>query len=117
MGLPNAPPGGGSAPIIPVDNSNRQRAMSTSPPSLIEAAGAIVGIELLDHIIFNRTGYFSFLEDGRLQGGRRPFDNKPRQLIPLPRPTATKALTNSTAAWQGLFLSIRVVIIKSGRTD
>jgi DNA repair protein RadC len=40
--------------------------MSTSPPSLIEAAGAIVGIELLDHIIFNRTGYFSFLEDGRL---------------------------------------------------
>jgi len=32
----------------------------------LKAAGAIVGIELLDHIIFNRTGYFSFLEDGRL---------------------------------------------------
>jgi DNA repair protein RadC len=32
----------------------------------LRAAGAIVGIELLDHIIFNRTGYFSFLEDGRL---------------------------------------------------
>jgi DNA repair protein RadC len=32
----------------------------------IKAAGEIVGIELLDHIIFNRTGYFSFLEAGRL---------------------------------------------------
>ena len=32
----------------------------------LKAAGAIVGIELLDHIIFNRTGYFSFLEDGKL---------------------------------------------------
>jgi DNA repair protein RadC len=32
----------------------------------LKAAGAIVGVELLDRIIFNRTGYFSFLEDGRL---------------------------------------------------
>jgi DNA repair protein RadC len=32
----------------------------------LKAAGDIVGIELLDHIIFNRTGYFSFLEDGKL---------------------------------------------------
>ena len=32
----------------------------------LKAAGAIVGIELLDHIIFNRNEYFSFLEDGRL---------------------------------------------------
>ncbi len=32
----------------------------------LKAAAAIVGIDLLDHIIFNRTGYFSFLEDGRL---------------------------------------------------
>ena len=32
----------------------------------LKAAGEIVGIELLDHIIFNRTGYFSFLEDGKL---------------------------------------------------
>ena len=32
----------------------------------LKAAGAIVGIELLDHIIFNRTGYFSFLEEGKL---------------------------------------------------
>ncbi len=32
----------------------------------LKAAGAILGIELLDHIIFNRTGYFSFLEGGKL---------------------------------------------------
>jgi DNA repair protein RadC len=32
----------------------------------LKAAGSIVGIELLDHIIFNRTGYFSFLEEGKL---------------------------------------------------
>lgn len=32
----------------------------------IKQAGEIVGIELLDHIIFNRTRYFSFLEAGKL---------------------------------------------------
>lgn len=32
----------------------------------LQAAGDIMGIALLDHIIFNRTGYFSFLEAGRL---------------------------------------------------
>jgi DNA repair protein RadC len=32
----------------------------------IKQAGEIVGIHLLDHIIFNPTGYFSFLESGRL---------------------------------------------------
>jgi len=32
----------------------------------LKAAGSIVGIELLDHIIFNRNGYFSFLEEGEL---------------------------------------------------
>lgn len=32
----------------------------------LKAAGAVMGIALLDHIIFNRTGYFSFLEKGRL---------------------------------------------------
>jgi DNA repair protein RadC len=32
----------------------------------IKAAGIIMGIALLDHIIFNRSGYFSFLEAGRL---------------------------------------------------
>jgi hypothetical protein len=34
----------------------------------LKSAGEILGIDLLDHIIFNRTGYFSFLEDGRLAG-------------------------------------------------
>lgn len=32
----------------------------------LKDAGGILGIELLDHIIFNRTEYFSFLEAGRL---------------------------------------------------
>jgi DNA repair protein RadC len=32
----------------------------------LKAAGTVVGITLLDHIIFNRTDYFSFLESGKL---------------------------------------------------
>jgi DNA repair protein RadC len=32
----------------------------------IKQVGEILGIPLLDHIIFNPTGYFSFLEEGRL---------------------------------------------------
>lgn len=32
----------------------------------LKNAGSIMGIALLDHIIFNRNGYFSFLEAGRL---------------------------------------------------
>lgn len=32
----------------------------------LKEAGRVIGIELLDHIIFNRTGYFSFLESGTL---------------------------------------------------
>lgn len=32
----------------------------------LKAAGVVMGIALLDHIIFNRTGYFSFFEAGRL---------------------------------------------------
>jgi len=32
----------------------------------LKAAGSVVGITLLDHIIFNRRGYYSFLEAGRL---------------------------------------------------
>lgn len=32
----------------------------------LKEAGSVVGISLLDHIIFNRSGYFSFLETGRL---------------------------------------------------
>jgi DNA repair protein RadC len=32
----------------------------------LKAAGSIIGITLLDHIIFNRNGYYSFLESGGL---------------------------------------------------
>jgi DNA repair protein RadC len=32
----------------------------------LKSAGSVVGIALLDHIIFNRSEYFSFLESGRL---------------------------------------------------
>ena len=32
----------------------------------LKAAGSVIGIALLDHIIFNRKGYYSFLEAGRL---------------------------------------------------
>ena len=32
----------------------------------LKGAGAIIGIALLDHIIFDRSGYYSFLENGRL---------------------------------------------------
>jgi len=32
----------------------------------LKASGTVLGIALLDHIIFNRSGYFSFLESGRL---------------------------------------------------
>jgi len=32
----------------------------------LKAAGDVIGIHLLDHIIFNRAGYFSFLESGAL---------------------------------------------------
>ena len=34
--------------------------------SQLKAAGDVLGIALLDHIIFNRNGYFSFLESGKL---------------------------------------------------
>ena len=32
----------------------------------LKAAGVVIRIALLDHVIFNHTGYFSFLEAGRL---------------------------------------------------
>ena len=32
----------------------------------LKAAGDLIGIHLLDHIIFNQSGYFSFLESGAL---------------------------------------------------
>jgi DNA repair protein RadC len=31
----------------------------------LKSAGSTIGIAVLDHIIFNRSGYFSFLEAGR----------------------------------------------------
>ena len=31
----------------------------------LKEAGEVVGVALLDHIIFNRTGYYSFLESGK----------------------------------------------------
>jgi len=31
-----------------------------------ELPAVMLGITLLDHIIFNRTGYYSFLEAGKL---------------------------------------------------
>jgi len=34
--------------------------------SQLKAAGSVIGITLLDHIIFNRRDYYSFLEAGRL---------------------------------------------------
>ncbi len=34
--------------------------------SQLRQAGKILGIELLDHIVFNRNDYFSFLEAGLL---------------------------------------------------
>jgi DNA repair protein RadC len=34
--------------------------------SQLKSAGMVIGIELLDHMIFNRTGYYSFLESGTL---------------------------------------------------
>jgi len=30
----------------------------------LREAGKIMGITLLDHIIFNQSGYFSFVEEG-----------------------------------------------------
>jgi DNA repair protein RadC len=32
----------------------------------LKSAGKILGIRLLDHIIFNRNGYYSFLEKSEL---------------------------------------------------
>ena len=41
-------------------------AADTDVTRQLKAAGECLGICLLDHIIFNRGGYFSFLESGRL---------------------------------------------------
>lgn len=34
------------------------------------AAGKILGIELIDHIIIGRNGFYSFRQDGRIEGTR-----------------------------------------------
>lgn len=38
----------------------------TAVTKQIKAAGETLGIRVLDHIIFNHTGYYSFLEQGKL---------------------------------------------------
>lgn len=38
-----------------------------SMTGILKSAGHILGIDLLDHIIFSRKGYYSFLEHGELQ--------------------------------------------------
>jgi len=48
------------------DGTLEPSAADISVTAQLKAAGRIVGIELLDHIIFNRTAYFSFLEEGSL---------------------------------------------------
>jgi DNA repair protein RadC len=32
----------------------------------LQKAGILLGIELLDHIVFSRKGYYSFLEEGEI---------------------------------------------------
>ena len=57
---------------IIVAHNHPSGALVPSPSDLdvtrqLKAAGEVVGINLLDHIIFNRSGYFSFLESGVLE--------------------------------------------------
>lgn len=49
-------PAGNLEPSGPDEDVTRQ----------LQQAGEIMGINLLDHIIFNRNGYYSFLESGKL---------------------------------------------------
>lgn len=56
---------------IIVAHNHPSGSLKPSPSDLdvtrqLKAAGEVVGISLLDHIIFNRSGYFSFLENGLL---------------------------------------------------
>jgi DNA repair protein RadC len=32
----------------------------------LKEAGMLLGIELLDHVVFSQKGYFSFLEEGEI---------------------------------------------------
>lgn len=57
------------ASAIIVAHNHPMGSLAPSPSDIsitaqLKAAGEIVGVELLDHIIFNRTGYTSFLETG-----------------------------------------------------
>jgi DNA repair protein RadC len=59
------------ASAVIVAHNHPAGALEPSPADIeithqLKSAGAILGIDLLDHIIFNRTDYFSFLENGRL---------------------------------------------------
>lgn len=59
------------ASAVIVAHNHPSGGLEPSPADLdvtaqLKAAGALVGIDLLDHIIFNRTAYFSFLEAGKL---------------------------------------------------
>jgi DNA repair protein RadC len=59
------------ASAVVVGHNHPRGSLEPSPSDInitaqLKAAGTIIGIELLDQIIFNRTGYFSFLEDGKL---------------------------------------------------
>ena len=59
------------ASAIIVAHNHPAGSLEPSPPDVeatkqLKAAGVVMGIALLDHIIFNRSGYFSFLEAGRL---------------------------------------------------
>jgi DNA repair protein RadC len=49
-------------PAGPLEPSKEDRKIT----SQLKAAGETLGIRLLDHIIFNHTGYYSFLEQGDL---------------------------------------------------
>lgn len=39
----------------------------------LRAAGALIGVEVLDHVIIGESGYFSFLDHGLLSARKRPL--------------------------------------------
>jgi len=71
--LPTYPPGNCSIPQLSTLNRVGHPEGGVEPSEAdadvtrrIKQAGEIVGIHLLDHIIFNPATYFSFLEAGKL---------------------------------------------------
>jgi DNA repair protein RadC len=59
------------ASAIVVAHNHPTGSLEPSPTDIevtgqLKSAGAVVGIALLDHIIFNQKGYYSFLEKGLL---------------------------------------------------